>query len=547
MRIPLFAAVLICGQAFSSSTVLAQSWTLERSMEVFAVADSSTHVVVDADGDLIAFGRSTAIGGSVSIHARHAGGVNAWEAISVIHDPRPGFGRALDLHNGALAVGIPGNNPISPAGAVLLIAVDPANVNLPVTVIGEVTPANGLNGDRFGEAVRLSDDMLLVGATGRPHPKGSGAVYTFERTGDGLVECGLLQPDPVAFQLPQLHRFGAQMDRAGDQLVIAAPLSGFTSTFNDQGQFRNVIGSLHVHERSDPCLWAETDTYFNLTTAFDSTVWSSVFVDVEVGRRGLALSASGLIVHVSGPRFTTEPNIFNQPPSWELDDDGRVTQTLFEGCRDCGLIQLQHAGTDWTVVNERIPVIGPGEQLGLGAWTALDEHLFVNIFDTVSTTWRTDHWIWDAMTSAWTTWTSIPEAETCGSFNAPLAWSDDLLARVVLVPDCPDTSGTYKLHAELYRITLPVGMAQAAEVGSEPRLYPNPSTDELIITSRTSLDPEVVIVNALGGRYPRQATGLGDGTWLLRLENMPAGLYHVLVQEREQVERYGLPFVVLPH
>ena len=181
-----------------------------RVFTAFTDTSGSIHVAVDLENDVLVIARNTPLGGTVRIHARNNGGADIWDAIAVIEDDRPGFGRSIDLHNGLLAIGVDGGTGAgATAGSTIVLRVDASPLIDPVLQLDEVVANDGFAGDRFGYTVHWRGDTLLVGAIGRGHPDGTGAVYFFRRAGDDWGPIGSVQPDVFDFQLPVLGDFGA--------------------------------------------------------------------------------------------------------------------------------------------------------------------------------------------------------------------------------------------------------------------------------------------------------------------------------------------------
>jgi hypothetical protein len=81
----------------------------------------------------------------------------------------------------------------------------------------KLTASDGVAGDKFGTAVDLQDDTIVVGA---PERAGGGAIYVYERVGTSWVEClTALQgadTDPG-------DRFGASVALSGDDFNTTVP------------------------------------------------------------------------------------------------------------------------------------------------------------------------------------------------------------------------------------------------------------------------------------------------------------------------------------
>ncbi len=101
----------------------------------------------------------------------------------------------------------------------------------------KLVPDNGASGDRFGEALSISNGMVLVGATGFAQPEDeAGAAYLFDaRTGLQLAR--IVANDPA-----RRDRFGETVALNGNTALIAA-------TQDDDGG--DNAGSVYVFDISD--------------------------------------------------------------------------------------------------------------------------------------------------------------------------------------------------------------------------------------------------------------------------------------------------------
>lgn len=267
----------------------------------FAVAASRHHAAIGAPGE----SGPGSNAGAAYVRWRDAGGADQWgqAARLVATDPQSGnlFGRAVAMDGETVVVGAPGARagsitsgavyvfePSSPgagnwqANAVKLVPGDPANTDTfghSVAISGEylavgspqdddlgsnsgsvylfrrtafrtwvqVAKINGtgsLAGDRFGHAVSLSDDSLIVGAPENDlNGSNAGAAYVFHRTAPSTwVQTRRLLP-----LTPSGGNGGAASDQFGfavgidaDHVVIGAPQ-------NDEGG--NNRGGAYVYRR----------------------------------------------------------------------------------------------------------------------------------------------------------------------------------------------------------------------------------------------------------------------------------------------------------
>ena len=116
-----------------------------------------------------------------------------------------------------------GNDPddLQVSGAVLIL--DPVTFET-VEVLRAPTPRRGA---RFGSAIAVSADLLAVGAPGdfNPDPEApvrdaTGAVYVFSRQGAGWVPLG----EPLVPEGARAgDRFGYAVSLAGNRLIVGAP------------------------------------------------------------------------------------------------------------------------------------------------------------------------------------------------------------------------------------------------------------------------------------------------------------------------------------
>jgi uncharacterized repeat protein (TIGR01451 family) len=131
--------------------------------------------------------------------------------------PGDGFGTALALHGDRLAVGAPAADG---AGAVSLFSRS-GNVWSPESP-SRIAAPEGNRGAQFGAAVALGTDALAVGAPANSAGGSfAGAVYVFPRAGEGWgPPQRLLAPDAQSSD-----RFGSAVAIQEDTLVVGAPFT----------------------------------------------------------------------------------------------------------------------------------------------------------------------------------------------------------------------------------------------------------------------------------------------------------------------------------
>lgn len=156
------------------------------------------------------------------------------------------FGWSVSLHVPAftekeesariIAIGSPGYADES--GKVYLFsssAVDPNNENgwkFLGTLTNQLWKPTPSPGDRFGEAIMLQGDTILVGAPGHDH--GKGAVYVFRQ---GRADGAFLPSQEIS--LDDISMFGQSLSMSEDVAVICSP-----------GQ-QDDTGACHVYNRED--------------------------------------------------------------------------------------------------------------------------------------------------------------------------------------------------------------------------------------------------------------------------------------------------------
>ncbi len=129
------------------------------------------------------------------------------------------FGAAVTIHGGRLAVGAPQDQDLGvDTGAVYVFA------RFGTTWMEEakLVPADGAANDQFGGAVSLHDRTLAAGAIGADQAApGAGAAYVYRRTGFNWN-----QEDKVVDLAPATgDRFGGAVGVFEDRLVVGAPLN----------------------------------------------------------------------------------------------------------------------------------------------------------------------------------------------------------------------------------------------------------------------------------------------------------------------------------
>jgi len=120
------------------------------------------------------------------------------------------FGAALDVDGDLLVVGAAGRDDDRGGAYVFERTAD----SWRQTAL--LTSRDGLEGDELGHAVAVSGGTIVLGAPGRGD---NGAFVTFGRSGDGWSEAGMIEgPDE-----PTAGRFGSALDLEAGILAVGAP------------------------------------------------------------------------------------------------------------------------------------------------------------------------------------------------------------------------------------------------------------------------------------------------------------------------------------
>lgn len=188
---------------------------------------------------------------------------------------------------------------------------------------------------RFGSAMALDGDTLVVGAPQEALPPdsggadiaGMGAVYVFVRTGDTWTQQARLTPPVVPDNGAVLH-FGSAVAMSGNTLAIGAPGDGSSSRGPVGGDPRDVgafqSGAVFVYVRSGT-LWTQ-QAYVK---ASNTGVMDSF---------GTAVALSGDLLAVGAPFERSSASGVN-PPGGQENDDAQNAGAIYV---------LRHNGVTWS-------------------------------------------------------------------------------------------------------------------------------------------------------------------------------------------------------
>ncbi|MFH1874758.1 MAG: hypothetical protein ABH859_06205 [Pseudomonadota bacterium] len=98
-----------------------------------------------------------------------------------------GFGKSVAISQNTMVIGAPHDNTLGiNAGAVYIITCEILSGLCPTSAMQKIFASNTTAGDRFGAAVAIEDETIIIGAPSKDGASvDSGAVYIFEKNADG--------------------------------------------------------------------------------------------------------------------------------------------------------------------------------------------------------------------------------------------------------------------------------------------------------------------------------------------------------------------------
>lgn len=187
---------------------------------------------VAADGDVVAVGAPNAgTGGKVYVFGRYQGGADAFGHVATIAaaDAAAGdrFGRAVALSGDVLVVGAPDDDDGgTSSGSAYVFLRDQGGANA-WGQVAKLVASDGAAGDAFGSSVAVSADVVAIGAPLRDEgaQANSGAAYVFLRDrggADSFASVKKLVPSDAA----AYDQFGAGVAAGPGMVAVGAERSG---------------------------------------------------------------------------------------------------------------------------------------------------------------------------------------------------------------------------------------------------------------------------------------------------------------------------------
>ena len=201
----------------------------------------------------------------MSLRARSLDGSNTWTQIKKFNAPDPtngdAFGTAVAISDNLIVIGAPlASVKASQDGAVYVYGRNQGGANQ-WGFVKKLSAADGLFQDEFGSAVAVSNTLVVVGSplAGFGGLADSGAAYIYDQNQGGANAWGqvkkLLNTNTVAGD-----HFGTSLAMYGDTVAVGAPLT-------DNGGLADV-GMVYIFERnvSGANQWGQVKRLLNTNT-----------------------------------------------------------------------------------------------------------------------------------------------------------------------------------------------------------------------------------------------------------------------------------------
>jgi hypothetical protein len=190
------------------------------------------------------------------------------------------FGSAVHVDGNTLVVGSPlaDLGTSFDAGAVYVFTRDPLIANNPWTQQQKLTAADSAADDRFGNSVHIEGNTVVGGAPRKDAgtSNATGAVYVFTRDPDVLVFPWIQQQKLTADDASADDQFGTSVSISGSTIVAGAPLADLGTSFD--------AGALYVFTRDqtlslDP--WTQRQKLTASNAGADDRLGTSVSLDAN--------------------------------------------------------------------------------------------------------------------------------------------------------------------------------------------------------------------------------------------------------------------------
>jgi hypothetical protein len=245
-----------------------------------AVAADADTIVVGAP--LADLGTSTDAGAAYVFVRDPSTGVFSQQQKLTAGDASAGdrFGSAVHVDGNTLVVGAPlvdlgtSDDP----GAVYVFTRDPMQANNPWTQQQKLTAVDAAADDRFGSSVHIEGNTLVGGAPRKDAgtSNASGAAYVFTRDPDVLAFPWTQQQKLTAADASADDQFGTSVSISGSTIVAGAPLTDLGTSFD--------AGALYVYTRDQTVSlnpWTQLQKLTASNASADDRLGTSVSVNAN--------------------------------------------------------------------------------------------------------------------------------------------------------------------------------------------------------------------------------------------------------------------------
>lgn len=190
---------------------------------------------VDLDGDILVVGAPQDDSkGSIYLFGRNVGGADNWGQIAKFASPGAigdRFGTAVGINGDFIVVGAPLRDLTTPArtdaGAAFVYRFNGSSW----VFYKELNASDALTSDRFGSAVAISDDNIVVGAplSDPASIASAGAAYVFRQDLGGANNWGQQKKLVANLDVASDEQFGYSVSISGSNIAVGAYRDGYAS------------------------------------------------------------------------------------------------------------------------------------------------------------------------------------------------------------------------------------------------------------------------------------------------------------------------------
>ena len=281
LTLPPAFAITLTTTALGDDTTVVPSDPAAGGFGAAVAADLDT-IVIGAENDW----RTGVASGAVYVYERNAGGPNAWGEVAKVTPLQQitgmRFGAAVAIDRDVLVVGAPAE--ARNAGAVYVFVREPADPSA-WTQVKRITPVDAASDDFFGCSVGVSGDTVIAGAYGDDDDGSeSGAAYVFGRHVGGAERWG------------QVRKLVTSRAEPGARAGWAVAVSGDTAVVGAPRELNSGRAYLFERDHGGASRWGETRRLAQPGLApFDDFAWS-VAIDRDTVVIGARFASNG------GPR-----------------------------------------------------------------------------------------------------------------------------------------------------------------------------------------------------------------------------------------------------